>query len=111
MRVIIAGGRDFADYEAVKEAVVASGFEVTEVVSGDYRGADGLGRRWARENKVRVRPFPAAWAKYGKSAGPKRNEQMAAYADALIAMPGGRGTADMVARAKAHGLQIFRVPA
>lgn len=124
MRVIIAGGRDFADYEAVKAAVLASCFEITEVVSGACRmhysdtgtrkyasGADGLGERWAVENGVPFTRFYAGAYGYWPECGPNRNEAMATYADALIAMPGGRGTADMIRRAKAHDLRIFPVPA
>ncbi len=50
-------------------------------------------------------------AKYGKSAGPMRNRQMAEMADALIAIVpksgATRGTANMIKTAKELGLQIF----
>ena len=52
MRVIIAGPRDFFDYEVVKAAVKAAPFKITEVVSGGAKGTDNLGERWAAENDV-----------------------------------------------------------
>jgi hypothetical protein len=46
--------------------------------------------------------------KYWKRAGAFRNQQMADYADALIAITNGSsGTADMIERAKKKGLTIF----
>lgn len=81
------------------------GFEAERIVSGGCRGADAFGESIARELGLKVDTFPADWS-LGKSAGPARNEKMAAYADACILFPGGRGTADMKRRAQAHGLLI-----
>lgn len=107
MKVIIAGGRDFNDMTALVAAIKASGFEITEVVSGQAAGADFLGLYWARANGVPEKLFPAKWTIFGNSAGPRRNREMADYADALIAMPGGRGTANMIAEARKRGLKVF----
>lgn len=113
MRVIIAGTRTIRSLPLVRRAIEESGFDVTEVVSGGARGVDGIGEVWARIRKVPTKVFPADWSQ-GKKAGPLRNEQMAAYADALVAVWNGksRGTADMIERAKAHGLKVhvFRLP-
>lgn len=111
MRTIIAGSRTIDTYTAVALAVHASGWaeEISEVVSGAARGVDALGERWASEHGVPVKRFPADWGAYKKAAGPMRNEQMAAYADALIAVWDGesRGTEDMIARAEARGLKVY----
>lgn len=110
MKVIIAGSRDIYDYDLVKEAIVASGFEITEVVSGRARGVDSLGERWAHENGVPLQTFPADWEKFGKAAGPIRNGEMAEYSEALIAVmwsEGSKGTANMVKQAEAKGLRTF----
>jgi YspA, cpYpsA-related SLOG family len=110
MRVIIAGGRDFDDMQALVVAIKESGFEITEVVSGGATGADTLGLYWARANGVSERIFQAKWAKHGLAAGPRRNREMAQYADALIAMPGGRGTSNMVNEAQRRGLPVYIAP-
>lgn len=108
MRVIIAGSRDITDYEIVKQAINASGFEITCVVSGGARGVDMLAIQYAREYGIKWKFFPADWDTYGKAAGPMRNSQMAENADALIAVWDGksRGTADMIRKAQAKGLKV-----
>lgn len=52
--------------------------------------------------------MPADWNKYGKSAGYKRNEQMAIYADACLAFWDGKskGTKHMIGLAKRHNLRL-----
>ena len=80
-----------------------------EIVSGAYyRGADKLGEQYAKERGFKITRFPANWNKYGKAAGPKRNEQMANYADALIAFWDGksRGTKNMIDFAEQLGLDL-----
>lgn len=109
MKVIIAGGRDIWDREAVDAAVEESGFEITEVVCGGAPGVDTLGARWAKRNSIPIKVFPAEWARLGRSAGPVRNMQMAKYADALIAVWDGQshGTRNMIETAKLRGLKIY----
>lgn len=109
MKTIIAGSRSITDYESIKQAITSSRFEITEVVSGTARGVDTLGERWAAENNVPVKRFPANWSAHGKAAGPMRNQTMADYADALILVWDGRsrGSADMLARAVRGGLKVF----
>lgn len=102
MKVIIAGLRTFQDYEVMKKTIEESCFKITEVVCGCALGADSLGEHWAIKNKIPVSRFPAEWNKYGRKAGPIRNQEMAEYGDALIAIWDGesRGTGDMVRRMK-----------
>jgi len=109
MKVIIAGKRDYYKYEAVQEAVKASGFVITEEVSGAASGVDALGEKWAKDNNVPIKRFPADWGKNGKAAGPIRNKQMADYAEALIALWDGnsKGTANMIMQARNAGLKVF----
>lgn len=106
-RTIIAGGRD---YHLTKEdRAFLDTLPICEVVSGGAPGADSGGEAWAALREVPVRRFPANWAKYGKAAGPMRNQEMADYAEAVVLFPGGAGTADMRRRAKSSGL-IFWEP-
>ena len=110
-RVIIAGTRDFADYEALKtyaDYKLSRIEDSIEIVSGGSRGADTLGEQYAREKGYSIKRFPAEWEKYGRSAGPRRNEAMARYADALLAYWDGesRGTKNMIELAKANGLKV-----
>lgn len=110
MKVIIAGGRNFNDYEKlcqICDNALSKQTEV-EIVSGTANGADKLGEKYANDNGYPIKQFPADWDKYGKSAGYKRNAQMAEYADALIAFWDGksRGTKHMIDLAKRANLKV-----
>lgn len=102
-RVIIAGSRNFNNYELLKDKClkILSNKMVTDnvaIVSGEARGADMLGERFAKELGLQLLLFPAEWDKYGKSAGYKRNLTMSENADALISFWDGesRGTRHMI---------------
>lgn len=109
MRVVIAGSRTITDIQHVEEAIRLSGFDVTEVVCGAASGVDTLGAEWGEEHNVPVKYFPADWKRHGKVAGMYRNNQMADYADAVIAVWDGksRGTYHMIQVADLKKLQLF----
>ncbi len=110
MKVIIAGGRSFDNYELLCEKCtkILSNSKDIEIVSGTANGADKLGERFANENGYSIKKFPANWDKHGKSAGYIRNKEMALYADALIAFWDGKskGTALMISLAKGYNLKV-----
>jgi len=110
MKVIVCGGRSFDDLLAVKDALLA--VKPSLVIHGGAPGADQAAGRAAFELGIAVRVFPADWVQYGKSAGPRRNQEMVeAGADLVLSFPGGRGTADLVARAKRAGIPVrFPMP-
>ena len=115
MKTISAGSRTILDYQAVCSAVALSGFNITEVISGGAPGVDTLGEQWAAEHGVPVHRMPARWDLHGKSAGFKRNYEMALYvakpwpAGGLIAVWDGvsRGTFHMIKTARLQGLEVF----
>ena len=109
MKVIIAGSREGFEIADVFVAMRDSGFCVTEVVSGTARGVDRLGESWANANQVPIKRFPANWDEYGKSAGYRRNAEMASYADALVALWDGKstGTKHMIDLAGKMGLTVY----
>lgn len=115
LRVIIAGGRNFNDYAILKstmDKLLANIAGEITVICGMARGADTLGEQYAKERGYSVCYFPADWNKYGKSAGYRRNEQMAQYADALVAFWDGksRGTKHMIDMANQYGLKVRVFP-
>lgn len=99
-RVIIAGGRDFSDYEYLKTTMdyLLQNKSDIVIVSGMARGADTLGVRYAQERGYPLMRFPAQWEKFGRAAGYKRNVEMADNADALVVFWDGqsRGTKNMI---------------
>lgn len=114
MKVIIAGSRDITSYSQVCSAIRLSNFEITEVVSGKAKGVDSIGEHYALMHKIPIKEFPAEWEKYkrpkGKNpAGIIRNQEMAEYADALVAVWDGvsTGTKDMIKKAKLEGLKVY----
>ena len=86
-------------------------FGISEIVSGTARGADSLGERYARAHNIPVKRFPAQWNTYGKSAGYRRNIEMAIYADACICFQvnNSRGTEHMINIASSKGLQLITI--
>lgn len=84
MKVIVAGTRTINDADLVEQALLDSGFEVDELVSGGASGVDTIIIDFAKTNNIPYKVFPAEWDYYGKSAGPRRNAEMAKYADALV---------------------------
>jgi len=111
MKLIIAGSRTFTDYKKLYEACdhILQDQTNIEIVSGAcYKGGDKLGEQYANERGYKITKFPADGKSYGKAAGPKRNEQMANYADALIAFWDGKskGTKNMIQHTKKQGLTL-----
>lgn len=125
MKVIIAGGRDYRDYETAKKWIgfyLKNTDEPIEIISGRCNagtetfttdegvvvcGADGLGERYAKENNIPVIPVPADW-RLGTKGGGIRNSKMADIATHLIAFHDGKttGTANMIKKAKAKKLHV-----
>jgi len=111
MKVIIAGGRYFDDYNELClycDKVLQNQINI-EIVSGGARGTDSLGEKYAKKRNYGLKQFPAAWSKFGRGAGVIRNAEMANYADVLIAFWDGksRGTRNMINLAKKKGLKIY----
>lgn len=105
-RVIVSGGRHYDDEQFLFEAL--DRVRPRHIVHGNASGADSLAGRWAEARGVPQTRYPAQWKRYGKKAGPLRNNQMATDgADLLVAFPGGAGTADMVSAAWAYGIRVL----
>jgi len=113
MRILVCGGRTYADKEALKRVMhgIAFGVDDITIIHGGASGADRLAHQIATDAGWHVKAFPADWDAYGKAAGPIRNQQMidAGAPDIVIAAPGNRGTADMVRRAKSAGVRVVEM--
>ena len=115
-KVIVADGRDFADYAYLKEKldeVFASLGDLDshpiEIISGMAKGADTLGIRYAEEHKLTMVLSPANWKKYPRMAGILRNMNMLVTATHLVAFWDGKshGTKHMIEIAKAKGISVW----
>jgi len=125
-KVIIAGGRDFDNYERLCEVCdyLLKNKTDIQIVTGKAKGVDSLGERYARERGYSVKEFPAKWNdltatpcvvktnrggyEYNALAGHNRNEEMAEYGDALIVFWNGKssGTKNMIGLGDKYKLQV-----
>ena len=88
--------------------------EVT-IVHGGAQGVDDIADRLAKKNKWKYISVPANWSKYGRSAGPKRNQEMLdSYGDEIrvvLAFPSSNmpsnGTQDMIRRSETAGKPVL----
>ena len=129
MRAIIAGGRDFNNFNVLEsnlhkifkrladEGLISKCIQESniEVVCGKAKGADTLGEQFAQIYHFPIKYFPADWDTYGKSAGCRRNAEMANYAKedngVLIAFwdSKSKGTKHMIDIAENSGIRVFVV--
>ena len=110
-RVLVCGAREWTDRRLIREVLsrLPSG---TIVIEGDQRGADRIAGEVAVTLGFVVEPYPADWDRYGRAAGPIRNQRMleegkpgrviAFHAD----LKHSHGTKDMVKRARRAGLPV-----
>lgn len=112
-RVLVCGGRDYANKDRVFEVLDtyhdAAGISL--IIEGGARGADRLGAWWAEKRGVAKETYEADWENQGSFAGPARNKRMLEEGtpDLVIAFPGGRGTADMVRKARRAGVEVVEI--
>lgn len=114
--VIIAGGRDFENYEYMCEILNdlfynSTNFEkrAIKIISGMAKGADTFAIRYADEHNLTKILFPANWKLYPRVADFLRNEDMLSIATHLIAFWDGKssGTKHMIDIAQEKGIPIW----
>ena len=110
--IIVAGSRNFSNYQLLKKKLDALLVNVKKthkvnIVSGRAKGADKLGEKYASENNLGLKLYPADWEMYGNKAGFVRNNNMAKTADALVVFWDGKskGTHHMIKIAQNLGIK------
>ncbi len=115
MKVLVCGGRTYSDSAHVFRTLggIHQETPITAVIHGGATGADRSANAWAETNDVAHWCFPARWRELGLKAGPIRNAEMLERGkpDLVIAFPGGRGTADMIAKAEAAAVPVRMIAA
>lgn len=113
MRVLVCGGRDFRDRDLAYTTLDNLHFiePITHIIQGGASGADFLAFRWAENHFIPSTEYRADWNANGRAAGPIRNQRMIdeGKPDFVVAFRGGRGTADMLRRAKAAGIKTTEI--
>lgn len=112
-KVIVAGGRDFSDYELMKNSLGQllwredfCGDAEIKIISGMADGADTLAIRFADEFELTKILFPANWKLHHRMAGFLRNEDMMEIATHLVAFWDGKskGTLHIIELAQTKGI-------
>lgn len=119
MRVLVCGGREYADFQrlcSVLDLVLFYPNRALErvLIHGAARGADTMAGEWAKAHRWKVEPYPvtkAEWDEFGKRAGHMRNTRMLVEGkpDLVIAFPGGAGTGNMITQARKAGVLTIQV--
>lgn len=112
-RVLVCGGRSYSDIVRVFSVLDKLHREagIDCIIQGGAKGADRLSLEWAGQSSVPVETYEADWENQGSFAGPARNKRMLdeGKPDLVIAFPGGRGTADMVRKARKAGVEVVEI--
>jgi len=111
-RIVIAGSRDYNDYEKMETSwnnyLKREELKPEDVIiiTGGAKGADTQAKKLAKEQGIKHRQYLPNWHEYGKKAGPIRNAEMIKNADRLIAFwdEKSRGTANTIQLAKRKGI-------
>jgi len=115
MRVIVCGGRAYADrdrlFAELDKLKAEAPHDALTIIQGGAKGADALAVAWCKSRLVPFDNYPAHWSAHGPKAGPLRNQRMLTHGqpDLVLAFPGGAGTADMVRRATSAGVEVRQV--
>jgi hypothetical protein len=114
-RVLVCGGRNYSNAMSVGSWLggIRRDHGIAAIIEGGATGADKLARFYGEYAGIPVVTFNADWNAHGRAAGPLRNQRMIEEGkpDLVVAFPGGRGTADMVRRAREAGIEVVEVDA
>lgn len=112
MKIAVIGSRSFDNYELLRKTLDAFYPNITQIISGNARGADALAERYSREEGLGVLLFKPDWKSYGKAAGFIRNKDIVAAADIVVAFWDcvSRGTANSIEWAYKLNKPVIIVP-
>lgn len=108
--ILVCGGRDFNDKKFVDKTLdeIMNSNDISKIIQGEASGADKLAKLYALEKGIPLVSLAADWNKFGKAAGPLRNDEMLKLnPNLVIAFPGGKGTKDMVKKSIQAGIQTI----
>lgn len=107
MIIAIVGSRDFAPLGKIEKYIRQLPLD-TVIISGGARGVDRLAVSWAKFMGMETLEYLPDWNKYGKSAGMRRNSDIVANCDRLVAFWDGssKGTKDSIDKAKLAGKEV-----
>lgn len=110
--ILVAGSRNFVDAERLAKILGENVGADDTIVEGGAQGVDSMARQWAEARDINVVEIKADWTKYGRAAGPKRNDAMTAFVAehdgrAVFIWDGeSKGTKQCISSARKRGLDI-----
>lgn len=110
LRILVCGDRSWTDRDLIKK--VLSEYLPKTIIHGAARGADTIAGEVGKELGCHVASYPANWAKFGKRAGPIRNQTMLDHStpDFVLAFHSdigqSKGTLHMTKIATAKGIPV-----
>ena len=106
MRILVCGGRAFANKQLVFDTIKE--YDPSVVIQGGAIGADALARDWCKSTGTPCITMEAAWDYYRRAAGHIRNGWMLEFCkpEVVLAFPGGNGTKGMIEAARAKGIPV-----
>lgn len=114
MRILVCGGRHFEDADRVHRELSHLHWcrPLTVLAHGGLAGIGPAAEAWARRAGIAVVRYPPNWEFFGRKAEGLRNAFMFedSAPDLVLAFPGGRHTADLIARARDTGVAVLVVP-
>jgi YspA, cpYpsA-related SLOG family len=112
MRVLVCG-RDYIDRAELFAELdrLHAEYVFGTIIAGRAGGIDALAVEWAKARGLATEVFKAEWGRFGRGASLLRDERILAESrlDIVVAFSGGRGTTNMVRRAKAAGVWVVTV--
>lgn len=125
MRLLVCGGRNFGVWadernfirKHITEVLCPAGGaalwhrHLDTIISGMATGVDTVAAEFARDMRIKLDPYKITdeeWAKYNRSAGPRRNRRMITEGkpNAVLAFNGGPGTRNMIQQAKNNNILV-----
>lgn len=99
-----------ADMSDVQAALLASRFEITEVISSDVTELDMRLYAWCHATGRKVTRMTADFHHYHEQAGDVRDAAMVEFADAVVAVYDGadRSVFNFIKRAERAGLMVYK---
>jgi hypothetical protein len=107
MKVLVCGSRDWDNVSLIEDELKK--IKITKLISGGARGADKIAENYALKNSIQTEIYYPDWNKYGKYAGPKRNEDMVkSIPDIILAFQKdkSRGTQNTIDLGRKYGIHI-----
>jgi hypothetical protein len=112
-RIAFTGGIDFNDHNRIwdrLDKVRAKHPDMVLLHGGSPKGAERIAACWANRRKVQQIVFKPDWARHGKAAPFKRNDQIIdALPIGIVVFPGSGISANLADKAKKLGIPVWRL--